>query len=301
MSKNVSLNYGTVTANVIKDFQKAFNLETSGNADEATLNKIDELLNSSYSIGQKGNHVRELKQDLTKLGFGNFPKKPSKTYGTVTANVVKEFQAYAKLPQTGVVDQKTLDKIKDVLSIPYKKGDRGIAIVQLKKDLTKIGYGNFPKNPSVSFGKVTEDVVKEFQKDHGLTIDGIVGKDTLDAIPNSFRVKVNQLVNVEREKRGLPKLKTNDTVMKIAQDHSIYMSNVKYEHGNYGDSLKANGINYRAAAENIARGYSTPERVVNAWMNSDGHRKNILNPKYSYIGIGYTDDKNMWTQIFYGE
>ena len=57
------------------------------------------------------------------------------------------------------------------------------------------------------------------------------------------------------------------------------------------------------AGENIAKGYSTPERVVDAWMNSPGHRANILNPSYTMIGVGYvydpyTTDANYWTQVF---
>src|SRR5699024_7690685 len=113
--KNPSIFYGSTTTKVVKDFQKSLGLKQSGEANKETLNKMDELLNSPYAIGQKGKHVRELKQQLTKLGFGNFPNKPSTTYGKVTAGVVKEFQAYYNLPQTGIADQKALDIIVEVL------------------------------------------------------------------------------------------------------------------------------------------------------------------------------------------
>lgn len=62
--------------------------------------------------------------------------------------------------------------------------------------------------------------------------------------------------------------------------------------------IKNFGISYRAAAENIAKGQTTPEAVVNAWWNSEGHRKNMLNSSYTQIGVGYVSDGNYWTQMF---
>lgn len=61
------------------------------------------------------------------------------------------------------------------------------------------------------------------------------------------------------------------------------------------------GVSYRAAAEHIAMGQRTPEEVVNAWMNSHGHRKNILSSSYTHIGIGYVENGNYWTQMFVGK
>ncbi len=64
--------------------------------------------------------------------------------------------------------------------------------------------------------------------------------------------------------------------------------------------MKKYGITYRYAGENIAMGQKTPEEVVNAWMNSEGHRANILNPNYNTIGVGYVSQGNYWTQEFIG-
>src|SRR5690625_1820662 len=194
--KNPSIFYGSTTTKVVKDFQKAFGLNESGIADKETFNKIDELLNSSYAIGQKGNHVRALKQDLTQLGFGNSPKTPSTTYGVVTASVVKEFQAYYKLSPTGIADQKSLDKIQEVLTPPYQSGDRGVAIVELKQNLSTLGFGNFPKNPSIFYGSTTTKVVKEFQQAYDLNADGIAGKQTLETLSHAVE---NQGYEVKEE------------------------------------------------------------------------------------------------------
>src|SRR5699024_4708047 len=151
--------------------------------------------------------ISQLKKDLKALGCGNFPTNPSGTYGTITKNVVKDFQKYANLPQTGIADTKTLNKIKEVLNPPYKSGDRGIAVTQLKKDLRQLGYGNFPANPSNVYGAVTANVVKSFQKDNGLTANGIANQDTLN--------KINQLLNTK------PTEKTEYTNYKLTLSQEI--------------------------------------------------------------------------------
>ena len=65
--------------------------------------------------------------------------------------------------------------------------------------------------------------------------------------------------------------------------------------------MKSFGIKYTAAGENIAMGYISAQSVVNGWMNSSGHRANILNPSFKTIGVGaYTDSQGTiyWTQMF---
>ncbi|MNJ05327.1 Cysteine-rich secretory protein family protein [compost metagenome] len=62
--------------------------------------------------------------------------------------------------------------------------------------------------------------------------------------------------------------------------------------------MKSKGIQYRTAGENIAKGQRTPEEVMNAWMNSEGHRQNIMNPSYTSIGVAYYNGE--WVQEFTG-
>src|SRR5690625_4674049 len=89
-----------------KDFQSYYGLAESGIADDVTLNRMEEILSPPYQAGDRSEHIRELKKDLTQLGFGNFPKNPSTVFGKVTAGVVKEFQEYYGLPINGVMDKK---------------------------------------------------------------------------------------------------------------------------------------------------------------------------------------------------
>ena len=115
-----------------------------------------------------------------------------------------------------------------------------------------------------------------------------------------------ELVNVERAKYGLSALTLNTKLSEIARAKSQdmkdknYFSHTSPTYGSPYDMMKSFGIRYNTAGENIAYGYSTPEAVVNAWMNSAGHRANILNSSYKEIGVGYVASGNYWTQMFIG-
>lgn len=61
------------------------------------------------------------------------------------------------------------------------------------------------------------------------------------------------------------------------------------------------GIDFQTMWENIAMGYLDPQVVMNGWMNSEGHKTNILNPNYTHIGVGFDQGwSNFWTQLFIG-
>ena len=77
-----------------------------------------------------------------------------------------------------------------------------------------------------------------------------------------------------------------------------YFSHNSPVYGSPFDMIKNFGISYKAAAENIAKGQTTPEQVVQSWMNSSGHRANILSTKYTHIGVGYAKEGHIWTQQF---
>jgi len=199
--------YGPITASTVEDFQAYYGLTVNGIANQVTLNKIKEILNSKYSNGNSGEHVVELKGNLTKLGFGNFPSNPSKSYGSVTEVVVRDFQEYYNLRVNGIADEITLTKIDEILSSPYQDGRKGNHIVELKKDLTALGFGNFPSDPSKKYGPVTKGVVKDFQKTYGLVVNGIADEVTLAKIEEmlsaldktKYDITLGDAVNIQME------------------------------------------------------------------------------------------------------
>jgi uncharacterized YkwD family protein len=124
---------------------------------------------------------------------------------------------------------------------------------------------------------------------------------------NAYEQKVVDLTNQERAKNGLAALKVDAALSKMAREKSRdmsangYFSHTSPTYGSPFDMMKQFGITYKYAGENIAMGQRSPEEVVKAWMNSEGHRKNILNPNFNHIGVGYVEQGNYWTQEFIGK
>ncbi|MGE6488737.1 CAP domain-containing protein [Paenisporosarcina sp. NPDC076898] len=121
---------------------------------------------------------------------------------------------------------------------------------------------------------------------------------------SSIEQQVLTLTNQERAKAGLKALATDAALMDSARAKSADMSKNNYfSHtsptmGSPFDQMKAKGIQYKAAAENIAMGQKSASEVVKGWMESPGHRANIMNGNFTHIGIGYVAQGNYWTQQF---
>lgn len=119
--------------------------------------------------------------------------------------------------------------------------------------------------------------------------------------------EVIRLTNLERTKRGLPALKANWQLSRCARYKSQDMINKNYfahqspTYGSPFDMIESFGISMAAGGENIAMGQKTAQEVVTAWMDSVGHRGNILSTSYTEIGVGLAKNKNgncYWTQMF---
>ncbi len=127
-----------------------------------------------------------------------------------------------------------------------------------------------------------------------------------DTALTNYVNEVIRLTNLKRSQNGLKALKANWELSRVAQYKSQDMSNKNYfshqspTYGSPFDMMKVFGITYRTAGENIAKGQSTPAQVVEAWWNSEGHRKNILNASFTEIGVGYVANGKYWTQMFIG-
>ena len=120
----------------------------------------------------------------------------------------------------------------------------------------------------------------------------------------SYADEVLRLVNIERSKAGLSALTTNATLKaaadKRAQETKVSFSHTRPNGSKFSTVLQEYGISYRTAGENIAYGQRSPQEVVNGWMNSPGHRANILNGSFGKIGIGVYQSGGViyWSQLF---
>ena len=132
----------------------------------------------------------------------------------------------------------------------------------------------------------------------------IINIPSVNESVREYEQQVIDLVNEIRAKNGLNKLTEDWELSRVARLKSQdmhdnnYFSHTSPIYGSPFDMIKNFGIPYRAAAENIAKGQKTPQAVVNAWMNSSGHRANILIVSYNRIGVGYVAEGNYWTQMF---
>ena len=131
-------------------------------------------------------------------------------------------------------------------------------------------------------------------------------------IPNydatkSIENQVIQLTNQERAKHGLKPLVADWELSRVARFKSAdmrdknYFSHTSPTYGSPFTMMQNFGVSYRSAGENIAAGQTTAQAVVTAWMNSPGHRENILKQSYTHIGVGYAQggqQRHYWTQMF---
>ena len=128
----------------------------------------------------------------------------------------------------------------------------------------------------------------------------------LDKSVTAFENEVIRLVNEARAANGLQPLTANWELSRVARYKSQDMADNRYfshtspTYGTPFQMIKAFGLSFRTAGENIAYGQRTPQAVMNGWMNSSGHRANILNASYTQIGVGYVADGHYWTQMFIG-
>lgn len=122
--------------------------------------------------------------------------------------------------------------------------------------------------------------------------------------------EVLRLVNEERAKQGLKSLTLSTTLSNIAtvksKDMAVnnYFSHQSPTYGSPFQMMQHFGVTYRSAGENIAAGQRTAQEVMTAWMNSSGHRANILNGSYTELGVGYYKGGSYghyWTQEFIGK
>lgn len=114
--------------------------------------------------------------------------------------------------------------------------------------------------------------------------------------------RVLDLSNAERSRAGAPALSLHPQLMAAAQHHTnLMVQHNQMTHQLPGepelsDRISQSGYQWGGVAENVAQGQTSPEQVVSTWMNSPGHRKNLLNPEYQHLGVGYAN--NFWTQKF---
>lgn len=119
-----------------------------------------------------------------------------------------------------------------------------------------------------------------------------------------FAAQVAALVNAARAEYGLPALTVDAKVQQAAQvrarESAQSFSHTRPDGSSFSTALTEAGVSYTRSGENIAYGQTTPQQVVQAWMDSAGHRANILDAGFTHIGVGYAvvNGTAYWAQLF---
>ncbi|MBR3673468.1 MAG: SH3 domain-containing protein [Clostridia bacterium] len=215
-------------------------------------------------------------------------------------------QSYYKVDfQTGIVTATTLN-VRSGPGTQYK-----IVATVKKNDYIRVfaGVGNW------YIVQVEGDYVGAVSKKYVRAIypstsnNNSIGTTTTSSIMTADEKEVFNLINTQRANNGLSALQMDEETQKVArikaQDmvNNNYFSHTSPTYGSPFDMLKSFKISYKSAGENIA-GNSSNSGAVNAWMNSDGHRANILNSSYNYTGIGVVSSPKygkIYVQLFIGK
>lgn len=125
-----------------------------------------------------------------------------------------------------------------------------------------------------------------------------------DATTLAYRKRVWELVNEERAKAGLAPLEYRADIQSLAdiraEEIDTFFSHDRPDGSSCFTVFEEAKVVYRTVGENLAKGQQTPERVVEAWMNSEGHRANILDQDFTGIVVAYGENR-CWVQLFIGD
>lgn len=175
--------FGSFTTKRVKQFQEYAGLKQTGIVDKTTLSKIEEIYHSPLQRGKRHNDLIDIKKQLNWLGYGHI--KITTLFGSWMEDRVKKFQSDYNLPINGIIDLKTKEKIQSEFNNIFKQGTRHDSIIELKKMLNAIGYGNI--KVTTLYGSFTVKKVREFQADNDLEVTGKADLTTLDKIEEIYK------------------------------------------------------------------------------------------------------------------
>ena len=138
----------------------------------------------------------------------------------------------------------------------------------------------------------------------GTVEPGDSGSDPSQLAPDGAIRQFEQFANGHRVGLGCPALRWDGATAGVAQAHAEdmvrrnFFSHTNPDGQSPFDRLRAAGVTYMAAAENIAYGYTTAAGVLEAWLSSEGHRRNLENCRYTHHGVGLRNGK--WVHVFIG-
>lgn len=303
------------TSNTVSGFGAS---DTITRAEAVTLFKnVKEKLPSLSKVTTEGLTLLEISlgdSEAAVIGkIGQPDRKDASGYGFTWYIYNKD---YAKYAQIGIEGGKVVALYSNAPGV--WNSDNGIKDGITVSELSRlIGEQIDPSSKSYMTSKQFEDITYYLDTFSNQKVDGILMRNKLTTATvapasevgnreertRAMEKQVFDLSNVFRQKNGISLLQWDDHIAATARKHSQDMSEREYfNHSNPEgqspfDRMKADGVKYSWAAENIAHGYIDAMDVHNGWLNSAGHRKNMLNGNLQRLGVGIFG--SYYTQNFY--
>lgn len=254
-------------------------------------------------MGSYGSQVQEIKVMLKALGYLNYTGQPSGFYNTTTAYAVKFFQSRNGLTATGIVDRATYDLLK--AQYAAKSGGDSMPTNPTPEpqptpqpDPTPAPQPQPDPTPAPQPQPQPQPTPEPQPVPQPAPVQGLTADEQ----------QMVNLINQERAKAGVAPLKVDLRMVQSARVKSKdmidnnYFSHTSPTLGSFATLIRKYAPDYRYLGENLA-GNRTVQAAHTALMNSEGHRRNILNPNYTSIGIGIVNGGpygKMFTQHFGG-
>ncbi|MFA9557006.1 CAP domain-containing protein [Evansella sp. AB-rgal1] len=246
---------------------------------------VEETIDDRYiGLNEKGDQVMDVDQ-----GSVNNEDTISSDSTTLSSD---------NFPHTKAVQ---IQEAKFEYKIDVNQQNKNVQINQSKKNWNKENQqdqNELPQNEGATQEQQQQADMNQSKAEE--TDESEPGQDDITAMEQ----RVIELTNQERRNNGLQDLQFDGELGQVARTKSndmrenSYFSHTSPTYGSPFDMIRDFGVSYNAAAENIAQGQQTAEQVVESWMNSAGHRQNILNGNYTHIGVGYDPNGHHWTQMF---
>ena len=312
-SYGIDGDYGTRTFEAVKAFQKKNGLVVDGQAGDQTMKRLnssaaisangssnteddkeEETTSSTLKRGASGAAVKLLQNRLKELGF--YTSYVDGDYGYQTEKAVKAFQSKNGLTADGVAGTDTLKKLNSDSAIDVngrsedeeddgtlKKGSTGTAVKNLQKRLRELGY--YDRTCDGDYGDVTVKAVKAFQKNNGLTVDGVAGPSTLNKLNSSSAVDANGKTAQDKDEEDdgtLKKGASGEKVKELQKRLKELGYYTAYVDGDYGDAtVKAvksfqskNGLD----ADGVAGDATLRKLDSDSVIKANGYAADALDP-----------------------
>ncbi|WP_344911713.1 peptidoglycan-binding protein [Amphibacillus indicireducens] len=175
--------FGDYMERKVKEFQAYYGLSQNGRLDRPTIQKLEEVYNSPFQLGQRHNDIKDIKRKLNQLGFSGITV--TTFYGEYMEDRVKDFQRAYGLKANGIVDEVTLNRLNaEASKTDFRVGDRHPNISEIKVKLNRIGFSGILVTDY--YGDYTADRVRDFQRYYGLSVTGRTDRATIQKLDEVY-------------------------------------------------------------------------------------------------------------------